>query len=745
MQQTKIKIKMQSLRKYFLFFILIFLTGCGNNNDHIDADDMGAGKRIKLRVKADEGSDNLLKDETGRIVLKWTDTGLFLSDKMFDEDGNVIPPGIGLSVSGAWYPWGNSYDSQPNECELVKCSEVNDSRCQILADQSTNIVRKFYGNANCYLTSGLGIYVLVAKQQPDGSFPDPNQNVDVASGPSVASGFFTAHIGAFPPSNKGMINVTDMWGCKKINNLYSCDKMDINEVVGGKIYLKLMDQIYSDNDADNVDNQGNLYVLVNIKTGVYYPNFVNTVLKTLRYTIEIITKALKDSILQSFVDIIKLVLILYVAITGFGFMTGLVKLNQTEAVVRLLKIGIIVMLTTPKNPIANGFLSIYEALATFASDIIAKSMPNMPSGGISDGSEGAFGDQIGYLVIYDMILNQVISSQVQFKIWSLLFTKNFWLIPFLYILLLIILLVVFRSLLLYITAYVQISILILILPILAVMLLFKVTADLFQNWLKYMANSALLIVVATMGMGLTLSLMQKNLGDLLNYSITCHEFFWSMTWWTPDNEDAVDAVLNVSTYFSALIMALICQSFVEHVPKLADSLSDSQLSPSSHAFASLWNGISGIGMGIGSTLKVINANYGMGALLNLRYGKDGEEKEGKGVLDKWKAARGTVNSFFDSLSKPVNSFRQSLHDDSIIKLSDPAKSQELQQELQSLKEANKSQNFVEKDYSDKIKNMKQDLQNKLNAATNPADRIDFNNRMQELDKVEKEFDKIKRQ
>jgi hypothetical protein len=277
------------------------------------------------------------------------------------------------------------------------------------------------------------------------------------------------------------------------------------------------------------------------------------------------------------------------------------------------------------------------------------------------------------------------------------------------------------------------------------MLLFKVTADLFQNWLKYMANSALLIVVATMGMGLTLSLMQKNLGDLLNYSVTYQNFFWFIGWWMPDNEDAVDAVLNVSTYFSALVMALICQSFVEHVPKLADSLSDSQLSPSSQAFASLWSGISGIGSGIGSTLKVINANYGMGALMNLRYGKDGEEKEGKGVLDKWKATRDGVNSFFDSVTKPVDSFRKSLHDDSIIKLNEPAKSQELKQELEKLKEENKTQNFVEKDYSDKINNMKQDLRNKLNAAQNPAERIDFNNRIRELEKVEKELDKIKRQ
>lgn len=737
---------MQSLRKYLLFFILVLLAGCDNGTtDHIDADDMGGGKRIQLRVKADEMSDDLLKDETGRIVLKWTDTGLILSDKMFDENGNVIPPGIGLSVSGAWYPWGSSYDSEASECQMAKCSETSDSRCQILADQSTNVVKKFYGNGNCYLANGLGIYVLVAKQQADGSFPDPNQNVDVALGPSAASGFFTAHVGAFQPSNKGMINITNMWGCKKVNNLYSCEQVDINEVVGGKIYLKLLDQIYSDNDADNVDNQGNLYVAVNIKTGVYYPNFVDKVLKTLRNTIEIITRALKDSILQSLVDIIRLVLVLYVAVTGFGFMTGLVKLNQTEAVVRLLKIGIIVMLTTPNNPIANSFLSLYEALATFASDLIAKSMPNMPSPGISDGSEGVFGDQIGYLVIYDMILNQVISTQVQIKIWALLFTKTFWCIPFMYILLVIIILVVFRSLLLYVIAYVQISILILILPILAVMLLFKVTADLFQNWLKYMANSALLIVVATMGMGLTLSLMQKNLGDLLNYSVTKQNFFWFISWWMPDNQDAVDAVLNVSTYFYALIMALICQSFVEHVPKLADALSDSQLSPSSHAFASLWNSISGIGSGIGTTLKVINANYGMGLLLNLRYGKDGEKKEGKGILDKWKATRGTVNSFFDSLMKPVNSFRDSLHDDTIYKLTDPRESEELRKKLQNLKEENKSQNFVEKDYSDKINGMKQDLQNKLNAATNPNERIDFYNRIKELTKIEEELKKIRRQ
>jgi hypothetical protein len=384
-------------------------------------------------------------------------------------------------------------------------------------------------------------------------------------------------------------------------------------------------------------------------------------------------------------------------------MTGLVKLTQTEAVVRLLKIGIVAMLTSPNNIITTGFTSLYESLASSASTIIADNLPNMPKSSYDNSSGDAFGDQIGYLAIYDMVVNQVISIPVHTKIWALLLTERFWCVPALYVLLVIIILVIFRSLVLYIVAYIQISIAILILPLLVVMLLFQTTADLFQNWLKYMANSAFLIVIATMGMGLTLSLMTKDLSDLLNYSVSWKSFFWDwLGWWFPDDQHAVSNAINVSSYLSALITALICQSFVEQIPHLADSLSSSQLSPSQNAFDSLWSSINAGISSLGSKLRSFNAKYGVGRILNMRYNSDGSD-EGKSYLDKWKITRNRADLlYYKYVTKPIEYGKSTVNAKSIFDSTDNLKDIQLNKELEILKSQNAYDNISTKKYSELI-------------------------------------------
>ena len=91
--------------------------------------------------------------------------------------------------------------------------------------------------------------------------------------------------------------------------------------------------------------------------------------------------------------------------------TGLVQLTQTEAVVRLLKIGIVMLLTSPGNIIGSGFISLYDNLSTLAADIIANAIPDLPSSGQTPNKI----DGLVYLGVYDGILNQVLSIQVHLK------------------------------------------------------------------------------------------------------------------------------------------------------------------------------------------------------------------------------------------------------------------------------------------------------------------------------------------
>lgn len=628
--------------------ITSLLAGCDNGNlESIDADDNGAGKIIKLPVTLPRDGSQTMTDDNGNPVLRWLDTGLIVNGQYYDAYGNIIPAIIGLSVKNFWYPWGRAAQSFSGPCVITTCGQSNDYRCAILNDPSMPITQNDSINDGCYLANGLGIYILVAQRRSDNSYPDPNATANIAAGPSASDGFFTGHIGAFTPANDGTINIDKLWSCDQGTGTLVCDAVPLSNLAGGKIYLKVFDGFYSDNDADFSDVEGNKYVTINVKSGIYYPNFISATLTTIDGTLKQVTMSLENAILNSMRQIVFLVVLLYFTFTSLFFLIGVTNLTQTEAVVRLLKMGIVIMLTSPNNLIAEGFLNIYESIATFASNIIASNLRGMPSPSTASSSD--FGNQIGYLVIYDGILNQAISSQVNIKIWSLLFTSHIWCIPLLYILLVIIIVVVLRALLLYITAYFQISILILIMPIFAVMVLFNVTANLFQNWLKYMANSALLIIVATLGMGLSLGMMNQVLSDLLKYSVSKQNIWWFIFWWRPDNEAVLSAQLNAGTYFTALIIALICYAFVEHVPKLADALSDAQLSPSTQAFSALWNSTSELFNNGLSGLKKINAKYLVGRALDQRYKTDGkydEKKEGKGILDKWKMTRASADAFF---------------------------------------------------------------------------------------------------
>ncbi len=642
-----------------LLCLLILLTsGCDSGNSEvIEADDNGSGKIVHVLVKPGRDQSQIMQDSDGNVFLKWLDTGLFISNEsimLSNKESNgydsyqeeIAPARIGLSVRGVWYPWGMIPNIAPKQCTVIPCSLSDDYRCK-LVPSSTMIVQNNQANDGCYLANGWGVYVLVAKPRSDGTYPDPNKNADVSISPSAADGFFTGHIGEFKPNQNGYINIDKLWSCDDNNGVSLCEVIDMKTVAKGKIYLKVVDSFYIDNNSSKSDTKGNQYITVNIKSGIYYPNFVSATLETMHDSLQSITNSLKNVIMDSFRDLVRVTILLYFLFTSLGFMIGLIKITQTEMIVRLLKIGIVVMLTTPYNTVSEYFVEFYDLTATFASNIIAANLPKMPYTESNASSE--FGDKMSYLLIYDGILNQVISKQVNLKIISLLFTSMVWCIPLMYILIVIIIVIVLRSLLLYITAYVQMNILILILPIFAVMLLFKVTSKLFQDWLKYMANSVLLIIVATLGMGLCLGIINSVLSDLLNYSISKQNIWWFIWWWRPEDLNALYSHLNAESYLMALMISLICYSFVEQVPKLADALSDSQLSPSIQAFNALWTGAREMLDEGFSAIKNFNSQYLVGRLLDQRYKEDGEyvkDKEGKGILDKWKITRDKADNLF---------------------------------------------------------------------------------------------------
>lgn len=633
-----------------LILILMIVSGCDKYDDEIiSAHDNGTGKGIKLYVKQDASDRSLLQDEDNG-TLKWTDTGLIVSSFLT----NTATPTISLSIRGRWYPFGSiKNNSSPKECITRSCNETDDMRCTNLPPNIQIVTTE--DNEGCALSKAKGVYMLIAKNI-NGITSDPNINAMVANSPSSADGFYTAHLGDYTQDKNGLMIIDKMWECansdSSSNSIISCNPVPISKLIGGKIYLKIYDSYYNDNSADYSDN-GRSYIFINIERGVIYSNVISQIIRLLVNTIDNTANALSHSLVQSLKNVILSIIILYIAFTGFMFMTGLSKITQKEAFVKLIKLSIVMMFFNPDNMFAQNFPKIYQGLANISSNIIMNNINRTVPMTVQDENVGGFEESLSYLMFFDGIVNQMFSRQVHLKLIALLFSIFYWILPFMVIFILMILYTVLQSMLLYTVAYTQIGVLIVILPILVPALLFQTTAELFQSWLKYMANSAILIVVATMGLGLILKIMTDDFTGLISYAVTVKSFCVY-----PVSYSEVISVLNFKTYMSALIRAFICYSFVNMAPQLANALSDANLSPSADAFRNLSNGLNNMGSSIVGELKMMNNKYLIGRLMDQAYktnGKYDKDKEGKGVLNKWRQTRQKIEHLYkqNAISKLI--------------------------------------------------------------------------------------------
>jgi type IV secretion system protein VirB6 len=638
-----------------ILFIMLSLSNIGGNEEGIDADDLGRGAIIKVPVTMTdpiEGGNFYRKLATQ----SWTDTGVIVVGQNFD--GSV---GVGLSVSNPWYPLGLGIN-EGKECQLETCSTSSDSRCKMLKDPSIMVVANNSDNGGCKLSNGKGIYVLFALPTSEGKYNNPNLNYGSAAYPSPKFGFYTANLGAFPPQ-EGNILVTQAWSCTSFGE---CTVKPIKELIGSKVFLKVVDDFYADNQTKTNNNQ----VKINIKTGIYRPGFIITSIDALDSTIATVVKTIQSALLMNLQGLISTVLILYILFSAISFAIGSLNITYTELIVRIIKLSIVTILTTPNSYITETFTSSFRILAESASSLIAEAIPNLAA--LQTQTSNNFG-KIRYLIAYEDIINQITSYQVHIKIISLLFTIYFWLIPFLYLLILILLLIVLKALLLFITAYVQLSILIVILPIAVLALLFQLTNEIFQSWLRYMANSALLITVTVLGIGLSLSMIAGGLEDLLSYKVEIVGIFWS------PNTSQVSNILTASNYFLLLIKALLCYAVLDYIPGLVDAFTNAQFAPTANNFAALKAGISQTGQEFGQKVKNFNNEYILGALWN----RLGHDKDGKGgfmskVLDRRDRDKARIDNFYEGITNRYKQIQSLAQDDSLISLTNDFEQASLQ-------------------------------------------------------------------
>lgn len=249
-------------------------------------------------------------------------------------------------------------------------------------------------------------------------------------------------------------------------------------------------------------------------------------------------------------DIIRAVLIFYIAFTGFSFMIGISPITQREGAIRLLKIGLVLMLISENSWdfFYNGFFKIFlegmtEIIANIATPIY---LPD------SEIREKIIQDGANVFMVFDEPLRILFSSITWKKILGLMMTNflGFLLAIVLGISCVITILVLIKALIIYITALVVLSILVMLSPIFITLILFGYTKQMFDNWLKQLIVYTLQPIFVFTAISLLLHLLIIGVKMALSFTI-CETCVLGFIWPFGADDNYVCLIPGYTTLFGA--------------------------------------------------------------------------------------------------------------------------------------------------------------------------------------------------
>lgn len=541
----------------------------------VSPNDFGLGGVYTIYADPDEtsadDSDLIRKDPKDQQIAPWIVTDLTtLGGQVTAENQNSNR--FRIYVEGRWYPWGKS--STLPQCNMIPCIKGTDKNC--LSTGTKVDVNYGTGAAPCYLTSGYGLYGLISL---DGTNPN---TVSYAS--QVPSNHFrTFHMKVTGTDQYGeYVDIPYTEFCDKDEN---CNK-DLSGgqpvVAKGKLYFRISDTYYQDNDG---------FYNVQVVSGVASSKgFIQTSIEIFEQTIEQVTQAIYEGILNSnFVGIVRALLMLYIIFTALTFSLGLLQKAQQEIIMRLIKIGIIVALISPESwEFFNKYLF---QLFTEGSREISKLILNIVIYDRPDALPFPVPQDANALSIMDVLMKMLISPPLWYKILTPLFTKY---ILYFFGMILGLFFVIFgivRIVMLYIIAIFAMAILLAVAPIFIVMILFKLTTKIFDDWLKQLVSAAIMIIIVAILSAMLLILIVGSITALLGYG-TCWDVLWapkilgftlfSVYWWIPQND--LGNYLTFANYGYFIVIGLVYHNLVGYIPALVDALAGAARRPISNAF-----------------------------------------------------------------------------------------------------------------------------------------------------------------
>ena len=223
--------------------------------------------------------------------------------------------------------------------------------------------------------------------------------------------------------------------------------------------------------------------------------------------------------------VLTLTIVLALSFYGMGYLMGVNELKHSEVVKILLKIGFIYLFTSTEfgwSWFNKFFVGFFKNATDYIAFSVAETFDYENSKILREKiSDSDYYDRGVLFKSVDSVIGLILAGAVQKKIMALLFSSVFGWLYFLilYYSLFTYVYAVANSMLLYITCQIIISILFVLGPIFFIFLMFKITKDMFDNWLKALIGFSLQQIFLVMTLALFNSFVIGFLKLALGYRV----------------------------------------------------------------------------------------------------------------------------------------------------------------------------------------------------------------------------------
>jgi type IV secretion system protein VirB6 len=590
---------MQGICKlWYVVFLLILSANITEAKQCVAAFDFGQGTSFYIPANPDAGNSGsesklIYKNPKNKQVAPWVATNFITLGNPEGSQQNNIK----IRVSGAWTPWGGDPEKIKTQCEMQPCDPADANQIPCLKGGMSVKINDDASNIPCVMSKGWGLYGLIAIDKNNGR-KDPNNPLYARTLPNEY--FRTFRVAPLKSDADGdyfELSFTEQ--CDLDDNgqticVVDADKGNLKKIVRGDLYFKIIDNYYPDNEGEYV---------VTILSGIAgKKGFIQETIEFFTYTMSDVTEKMYKSFTSGlgFITIVRALLVMYVLITGFLFMLGLLREHVSELVVRLFKVGVIAALISHTSwEFFNTYLfSFFTVGAQSIATMISKAA--FAYTGEVGGGQFILPEDMNSLSVFDNILKMLISPSIHYKIAALLFYKwyGFVYMVFIYICIGILMLAIIRSVMLYVVAIMLVALMLVISPVFILMILFQATKELFDTWLKQLLSNALLLIIVSASIAIMANLVLNQLESILYYK-ACWDIVWSLeigSWtlfdlwfWYPNQPSQLDECLTPINFFSFLFVCILFNAFMQEIPELIDSLSGAFLQPITKIYGNMTN------------------------------------------------------------------------------------------------------------------------------------------------------------